>query len=70
MLSNENNISEDKAKDTSAITKENSDFDCIETNSYYERTFVTFENVQQFNDIFKKKSILRPTLKSLCAITR
>lgn len=55
--------------DTSTTEKEKN-FDCIETNGYYERTFVTFENVQQFNDIFKKKSAPRPTLKSLCAITR
>ncbi|XP_011501892.1 PREDICTED: vacuolar protein sorting-associated protein 72 homolog [Ceratosolen solmsi marchali] len=59
----------DKTKDSNIVLKERS-FDCIETNGYYERTFVTFENVQQFNDIFKKKQNLRPTLKSLCAITR
>ncbi|XP_058806864.1 vacuolar protein sorting-associated protein 72 homolog [Phymastichus coffea] len=67
---NENNSNgEDKTKDTSEEVKE-TNIECIETNSYYERTFVTFENMQQFNQIFKKKSTPRPTLRTLCAITR
>ncbi|OXU24976.1 hypothetical protein TSAR_010898 [Trichomalopsis sarcophagae] len=51
------------------ITDKEKSFDCIGTNGNYERTFVTFDNVQQFGKIFKKKPVLRPTLKSLCAIT-
>lgn len=42
----------------------------IKTNGSYERTFITFENEQLFNEAFKKTPAPRPTLKSLCAITR
>lgn len=62
-----NDSTEDKPEDP-VTTKEN-DYDCIETNGLYERTFVTFEN-QQFYEFFKKKQNPRPTLRSLCAITR
>lgn len=51
-------------------TNDDKNLECAETNSYYERTFVTFENEQLFNRAFKKKPTPRPTLKSLCAITR
>lgn len=42
----------------------------VKTNGSYERTFITFENEQLFNEAFKKTPPPRPTLKSLCAITR
>lgn len=42
----------------------------VKTNGCYERTFITFENEQLFNEAFKKTPPPRPTLKSLCAITR
>ena len=42
----------------------------VATNGYYERTFITFENDQLFKKAFKKTPLPRPTLKSLCAITR
>ncbi|XP_015603316.1 vacuolar protein sorting-associated protein 72 homolog [Cephus cinctus] len=41
-----------------------------ETGSFYERTFITFENEQLFNAAFKKSAVPRPPLKALCAITR
>ncbi|XP_014211194.1 vacuolar protein sorting-associated protein 72 homolog [Copidosoma floridanum] len=67
--SDESKINKDKLEESRISVKEKS-FDCIETKGYYERTFVTFESLQQFNEVFKKKPDLRPTLKSLCAITR
>ena len=42
----------------------------LETNRFYERTFITFENQQLFTNAFKKTPSSRPSLKSLCAITR
>ncbi|KAL7293857.1 hypothetical protein TKK_0012912 [Trichogramma kaykai] len=70
------NKNSNKEKESNEIDNDNMDdnkeqnFDCIETNGFYERTFVTFESVQQFEEIFKKKIPPRRTLKSLCAITR
>ncbi|XP_072754563.1 vacuolar protein sorting-associated protein 72 homolog [Anoplolepis gracilipes] len=50
-------------------TKEK-DIHAEETGTFYERTFITFENEQSFLDVFKKPTQQRPPLKSLCAITR
>lgn len=41
-----------------------------ETGTFYERTFITFENEHSFLDVFKKSIQQRPPLKPLCAITR
>ncbi|XP_020297599.1 vacuolar protein sorting-associated protein 72 homolog [Pseudomyrmex gracilis] len=41
-----------------------------ETGTFYERTFITFENEHSFLDVFKKSTQQRPPLKPLCAITR
>ncbi|XP_012531113.1 vacuolar protein sorting-associated protein 72 homolog [Monomorium pharaonis] len=41
-----------------------------ETGTFYERTFITFENEQSYQDVFKKSTQQRPPLKTLCAITR
>ncbi|KAG5313068.1 VPS72 protein, partial [Pseudoatta argentina] len=41
-----------------------------ETGTFYERTFITFENEQSYSDVFKKSTQQRPPLKPLCAITR
>lgn len=41
-----------------------------ETGTFYERTFVTFENDQSYQDVFKKSTRQRFPLKPLCAITR
>lgn len=40
------------------------------TGKFYERTFITFENDKLFSRAFKTKPLPRPTLKSLCTITR
>lgn len=41
-----------------------------ETGTFYERTFITFENDQSYQSIFKKSTQQRPPLKPLCAVTR
>jgi len=41
-----------------------------ETGTFYERTFITFENEQSYQDVLKKSAQQRPPLKPLCAITR
>ncbi|EFN71247.1 Vacuolar protein sorting-associated protein 72-like protein [Camponotus floridanus] len=46
------------------------DIDAKETGTFYERTFITFENEQSYLDLFKKSIQQRPPLKPLCAITR
>ncbi|GAB1866019.1 Vacuolar protein sorting-associated protein 72 homolog [Camponotus japonicus] len=46
------------------------DIDAKETGTFYERTFITFENEQSYLDLFKKSTQQRPPLKPLCAITR
>ncbi|XP_011868535.1 PREDICTED: vacuolar protein sorting-associated protein 72 homolog [Vollenhovia emeryi] len=53
----------------SAPTKRK-DIHAEETGTFYERTFVTFENEQSYLDVFKKSTSQRPPLKPLCAITR
>ncbi|KAJ8675391.1 hypothetical protein QAD02_011177 [Eretmocerus hayati] len=54
----------------SGNSSQSKDFESVETNGYYERSFVTFDSALQFTEIFKKKTPPRPTLKSFCAITR
>lgn len=46
------------------------DIHAEETGTFYERTFITFENEQSYLDVFKKSTQQRPPLKPLCAITR
>lgn len=41
-----------------------------DTNAFYERTFITFENEKLFLEAFKKPSNLKNPNKPLCAITR
>ncbi|KAL0118522.1 hypothetical protein PUN28_009295 [Cardiocondyla obscurior] len=53
----------------SALVKKK-DIHAKETGTFYERTFITFENEQLFLDVFKKPTHQRPPLKPLCAITR
>ncbi|XP_071566109.1 vacuolar protein sorting-associated protein 72 homolog [Temnothorax nylanderi] len=53
----------------SAPTKEK-DIHAEETGTFYERTFITYENEQSYLDVFKKSTQQRPPLKPLCAITR
>lgn len=40
------------------------------TGGFYERSFVTFENERLMLKAFRKRPAPRPTLRSLCAITR
>jgi len=53
-----------------SISTKKKDIRAEETGTFYERTFITFENEQSFLDVFKKSAQQRPPLKSLCAITR
>ncbi|KAL6267890.1 hypothetical protein P5V15_000960 [Pogonomyrmex californicus] len=46
------------------------DIQAEETGTFYERTFITFENEQSYLNVFKKSIQQRPPLKHLCAITR
>lgn len=43
---------------------------CEETGTFYERTFITFENEQLLLETFKRTTPCKPTTKALCAITR
>ncbi|XP_070156116.1 vacuolar protein sorting-associated protein 72 homolog isoform X1 [Polyergus mexicanus] len=54
---------------TTASIKEK-DIYAEETGTFYERTFITFENEQSYLDVFKKSTQQRSPLKPLCAITR
>ncbi|KAM0734765.1 Vacuolar protein sorting-associated protein 72-like protein [Formica fusca] len=62
-------IKEESVDITPASIKEK-DIHAEETGTFYERTFVTFENEQSYLDVFKKSTQQRPPLKALCAITR
>lgn len=53
---------------TAFVTKE--DVRGEETGTFYERTFITFENDQSYQDVFKKSTQQRSPLKPLCAVTR
>ncbi|XP_012225609.1 vacuolar protein sorting-associated protein 72 homolog [Linepithema humile] len=53
-----------------STTTKKKDVHAEETGTFYERTFITFENEQSFLDVFKKSTQQRPPLKPLCAITR
>ncbi|XP_033217925.1 vacuolar protein sorting-associated protein 72 homolog [Belonocnema kinseyi] len=72
----EEKISEDKIctrSTTNDVSSSNANLKeplTVAINGHYERTFITFENEQLFTDAFKKTPAPRPTLKSLCAITR
>lgn len=64
-------IDKDASIDTAlSATAEKKDVNAQETGTFYERTFITFENEQSFLDVFKKPTQQRPPLKPLCAITR
>ncbi|KAF7392634.1 hypothetical protein HZH66_008467 [Vespula vulgaris] len=52
------------------ITKTKINLQCEETGTFYERTFITFENEQLLLETFKKTAPQKPATKALCAITR
>ncbi|KAF7395314.1 hypothetical protein HZH68_009364 [Vespula germanica] len=52
------------------ITKTKINLQCEETGTFYERTFITFENEQLLLETFKKTAPQKPVTKALCAITR
>ncbi|KAL2715033.1 vacuolar protein sorting-associated protein 72 [Vespula squamosa] len=52
------------------ITKTKINLQCEETGTFYERTFITFENEQLLLEAFKKTTPQKPATKALCAITR
>lgn len=51
-------------------TKNKINLQCEETGTFYERSFITFENDQLLLETFKKPTPLKPATKALCAITR
>lgn len=51
------------------ITKTKINLQCKETGTFYERTFITFEN-ELLLETFKKTVPPKPATKALCAITR
>ncbi|XP_046824924.1 vacuolar protein sorting-associated protein 72 homolog [Vespa crabro] len=52
------------------IRKNNINLQCEVTGTFYERTFITFENEQLLLETFKKTAPQKPATKALCAITR
>ncbi|XP_015114434.1 vacuolar protein sorting-associated protein 72 homolog [Diachasma alloeum] len=76
----ESGKSEEPDKETDSSKKTNSsekteevngpEVEAEQTGERYERTFITFETEKMFQKAFKRKPQPRPTLKSLCAITR
>ncbi|XP_063988988.1 vacuolar protein sorting-associated protein 72 homolog [Diachasmimorpha longicaudata] len=76
----ESSKSEEGDKETDSSKKENvsqkieeirnPEVGVEQTGERYERTFITFETEKMFLKAFKRKPQPRPTLKSLCAITR
>jgi len=60
----------DKSVDTALSATKKKNIHAEETGTFYERTFITFENEQSYLDVFKKSTQQRPPLKPLCAITR
>ncbi|XP_011691735.1 PREDICTED: vacuolar protein sorting-associated protein 72 homolog [Wasmannia auropunctata] len=65
----DNNKEESTDTALSAPTKKK-DVHAEETGKFYERTFITFQTEQSYQDVFKKSNQPRPPLKPLCAITR
>ncbi|XP_011166955.1 vacuolar protein sorting-associated protein 72 homolog [Solenopsis invicta] len=61
---------DDNKKESVVATAKRKDIHAKETGTFYERTFITFENEQSYLDVFKKSTPQRPPLKPLCAITR
>ncbi|XP_046612490.1 vacuolar protein sorting-associated protein 72 homolog [Neodiprion virginianus] len=59
-----------KGESSSAPNEAESQIIHEDTGSKYERTFITFENERLFTEAFKRTPAPRPSLKSLCAITR
>ncbi|XP_011314082.1 vacuolar protein sorting-associated protein 72 homolog [Fopius arisanus] len=68
----ETNESLDETHSLETKTKEviDPEIEAEQTGERYERTFITFETEKLFQKAFKMKPQPRPTLKSLCAITR
>lgn len=63
-------IKEDSVDITPPTSTKEKDIHAEDTGTFYERTFITFENEQSYLDVFKKSTQQRPPLKPLCAITR
>ncbi|XP_019695821.1 vacuolar protein sorting-associated protein 72 homolog isoform X2 [Harpegnathos saltator] len=61
---------EESADTTDLTSIKKKDIFGEETGTFYERTFITFENDQSYQGVFKKSTQQRAPLKPLCAVTR